>query len=205
ASARPCSTAPCSSTSCAASSASAFPRAPRRRRRSPASHASTDAQNAAFCPQLGYCRAPGMDENEVPKTSFKSRGPYAVLAALIVLALAAGGVAWYWHKMAPEPLAQAPDAREPAAADAGSTEPGADLAEGEQVAKSSLADLVPKAWLEGGDTVRRIAAAVNAVSEGQSPRVVMLVMQPEGGFIVDEKKEVVKKGRKRVTHSTFFI
>jgi len=146
-----------------------------------------------------------MDENEVPKTSFKSRGPYAVLAALIVLALAAGGVAWYWHKMAPEPLAQAPDAREPAAADAGSTEPGADLAEGEQVAKSSLADLVPKAWLEGGDTVRRIAAAVNAVSEGQSPRVVMLVMQPEGGFIVDEKKEVVKKGRKRVTHSTFFI
>jgi hypothetical protein len=145
-----------------------------------------------------------MDENEVPKTSFKNRTPYAVLAVLIILALAAGGVAWYWFKLAPETVAMVPDAGAPATVDAG-TEAGADLAEGEQLAKSSLADLVPKAWLEGGDTIRRVAAAVSSVSEGQSPRPVMLVLQPEGDFAVDEKKEVVKKGRKRVTHSTYFV
>jgi len=120
--------------------------------------------------------------------------PWIVLLVLLT-AIGVGGFLTWRDLKQPQPTAQAPDA---GIADAG-VEPqteAVDVAQGDALVK----DLVPEAWLSGGDAVRRAAAAVYAVSQGQSPRVMVPFLDPGGSFIVDEQpgEPLPKpKGKKR--------
>lgn len=111
----------------------------------------------------------------------KRKWPWVVLL-LLLTAFGVGGLLLWRDLKQPQPVAQ--PAVE-AIADAGVEPQGApvDLAAGDGLAKG----LVPEAWLEGGDAVRRAAGAVYAVSQGQSPRVMMGFLDPGGSFIVDEQ------------------
>ncbi len=140
-----------------------------------------------------------MDSESPPKTSFKSRGPYIVLAIGILLVAIGVGLFLFFPRELP--VAAVPDAGPPPIVDAGPpVEPSVDIAKGNDLAQEAAKGLLPDAWLQGGDAIRRFAAAVNAVSEGQSPRVVLTVLEPPGTFIVDEKKP-----KKRREHSKYFI
>jgi hypothetical protein len=144
-----------------------------------------------------------MDGHDQPPTSLKSRGPYVVLL-LGALTLIAGAAALFWYSRQQGALPPpAPDAGVAVVPDAGAPE-AVDLAEGDALAKQTLADLVPKAWLEGADPIRRAAAAVNAIAEGQSPRPVLAALAPGGTFTVDEERPKTKK-RKQHLKSKFFI
>lgn len=148
-----------------------------------------------------------MNGEQPPKTSLKSRGPYVALVLLVVALCAGGLVAWRVSQQPRvEPVADTP----PPAPDAGvAAAPSVDPAEGDKL----IGDLVPPSWLTGGDGVRRAAAAVNAVAEGESPRAVLLVLDPGGTFIVDEQKPPSgpkpKKANKKkpvpIAPSRFFI
>jgi hypothetical protein len=140
-----------------------------------------------------------MDSEPAPKTSFKSRGPYVVLIVGILLAALGVGLFLFFPRELPLPVV--PDAGPPIIVDAGPPpEPAVDIAKGNDLAEEAAKGIVPDAWLQGGDAIRRLAAAVNAVSEGQSPRVILTVLEPDGTFIVDEKKP-----KKRREHSKYFI
>lgn len=140
-----------------------------------------------------------MDGNDQPPTSLKRRGPQVAVILVIVALLIAGAVTWFVLDR-PHGLA-APDAGAVAVIDAGAPEPEhVDIAAGETLVKG----LVPDSWLEGGDSIRRAAAAVYAVAEGQSPRVMVPFLDPGGELVVDEVKPPKKK-KKEKEKSKFFI
>jgi hypothetical protein len=122
---------------------------------------------------------------------------------VLLIALVLGVAAFVTWRVLYAPQVQVPDAGTPEVVDAG-PEPiqGADITEGESVAREAMGGLVPESWLKDGDVIRRVVAAVNAVADGQSPRLVMGVMEPQGSFIVDEQKPPKKKKKE---HSKFFI
>src|SRR5207253_203334 len=90
-----------------------------------------------------------MDDQEPPQTSLKSRGP---LIAVLLVALVLGVAAFVTWRVLYAPQVQVPDAGTPEVVDAG-PEPiqGADITEGESVAREAMGGLVPESWLKDGD------------------------------------------------------
>jgi hypothetical protein len=131
-----------------------------------------------------------------------------VLIVLALLVAAGVGVWTQWDRFMPPQGQATPDAGV-AVVDAGTpAEKPVDLAEGEALARD--AGIIPGDWLKGGDVVRRVAGAVNAISEGTSPRPMLTLLQPDGAFTVDEQpgkplKGKPKKGKPRREPSKYFI
>jgi hypothetical protein len=130
-------------------------------------------------------------ENEQSETSAeappKSRGPW-IAVLLLALVLIAGGAAFWWFALRGQgqTVAAVADAGTPVAAVDGG--PSVSLAEGNALLKQSAKGLIPDDWLNAPDAIRRFAAAVYAVSEGESPRVMLTMMAPGGTFSVDEQR-----------------
>lgn len=141
-----------------------------------------------------------MDGNDAPKTSLKSRGPYVGLV-LVLIALGLAGVGT-WLVLERTRVPPPPDAGTPAPVVDAGAEPaaGVDPAGGDVL----IGDLVPKEWLAGGDVVRRAATAVYAVSQGESPRIVLPFLDPGGTFLVDEVKQK-PKNKKDKPRPKYFI
>ncbi|HZN95025.1 MAG TPA: DUF3014 domain-containing protein [Myxococcales bacterium] len=116
------------------------------------------------------------------------RGPGWTLPLLLLLA-AGGWGAWWWLTHRGEPVAPAAvaDAGEP---DAGVVEPP--LQESDPQVRNQLAGLSAdplwKSWLEQVDLVRRFAAAVQQVADGDSPRASVPFLAPSAAFAVREPK-----------------
>ncbi|MBL8954629.1 MAG: DUF3014 domain-containing protein [Myxococcaceae bacterium] len=110
--------------------------------------------------------------------------PWVVLL-LLSASLGVGGFLLWRANLLPRPAAQPVVAAEVPDAGVEPQAPAVDLAKGDALVKG----LVPEAWLEGGDSIRRAAAAVYAVSMGQSPRVMVPFLDPGGEFIVDEVEQ----------------
>ncbi len=107
---------------------------------------------------------------------------------LVLLLVSTGlGVAGFLMFRAHNQPQEAPQPAVAAVPDAGvePQAPAVDLAKGDGLVKG----FVPEAWLSGGDAVRRAAAAVYAVSQGQSPRVMVPFLEPGGTFVVDEQEQ----------------
>jgi hypothetical protein len=126
-------------------------------------------------------------ENELPETPpQKSRGPLVAVLLIALVLIAGGALFWFWPRLQGQPVATVVDAGQPVAtADAG---PAANLAEGEDLLKKSAKGLIPDDWLNAPDSIRRFAAAVYAVSQGESPRLMLMMMAPTGNFTVDEQR-----------------
>lgn len=123
-----------------------------------------------------------------------------VLVALLGLALGAG--AWVFLGMpgltpppAPAPLRAEVDAGVP---DAG---PAVSLAEGNAKLAALASGLSPMEqlakWLQADDIVRRLAAAVNLVADGESPRPVLGFLELAGPYPVTEVLDPKQKQAKR--------
>lgn len=139
-----------------------------------------------------------MDGHEQqPQTTFKRRGGPLTVVIVSVLVLGVGAtVAWFMLQR-PQPEVVVAPPPEVAPVDAGVAEVPLD-AEASQatIAQWLNEHVVPpelKAWLSAPEVVRRAAAAVYAVAEGDSPREVLSFMQPAGEFSVRETRGTKRK------------
>ena len=119
-----------------------------------------------------------------------NRGIWLLTAALVFV-LVGGYAGWrlYSGHEATGPAFAA--ALQPPPPDAGPAT--VDLAEGDAVLKAAAAELSAEAllarWLAEPDLVRRLVAATFQVSRGESPRELLVFLQPPGLFTVDEVEE----------------
>lgn len=128
----------------------------------------------------------GVPEAQEPRPP--RRGPGWTVPVLLLLAI--GGWGAWWLTRRQEPVA-APaavvDAGEP---DAGVVEPP--LQESDPQVRNQLAgvsaDPLWQSWLAQVDLVRRFAAAVQQVADGDSPRASVPFLAPPGAFEVREPK-----------------
>src|SRR5437868_13164539 len=117
------------------------------------------------------------------------RGVGWVIPLLLLLAIG-GGVAWWLTRASPVPPAPPPVA-DAGAEDAGAVEPP--LSDSDPKVRNQLAgvasDPLWKAWLEQSDLVRRFAAAVQQVADGESPRASVPFLAPAGAFAAKEPQK----------------
>lgn len=113
-----------------------------------------------------------------------SRGPL-VAAALVLVALL-GGVGAYLLSRASQPSTPVPVVAPAAAAPAPPAPPAVQLSGTDPRVRELLSGLSGDAdflrWLSAEDLVRRFTAAANLVAEGQSPRLPLSFMAPQGAF-----------------------
>lgn len=152
---------------------------------------------------------PGSVPVEPPPASPGAQRPRAVvpwLLALVLVALAAGGAYWYLSRSAPVPApAVAASAPAPAPATTPVETPAPPVAEaslhGDALIRdwaSRLFDGLDARWTEGGDLARRIAGALFAVADGESPRAFLTPLVPRAAFTVDEQD-----GQTTITAASF--
>src|SRR5579863_4411017 len=120
---------------------------------------------------------------EVPRKKNRT----ALIAALVAAVLAAGGVfAWrqFFSNRGPVETV-GPDAGVDAGVDAGSG-PALSLADGDALLRKLGADWSKAkefaSWLAAEDILRRLAAAVNLVADGESPAPVLTFLHIKGPF-----------------------
>jgi hypothetical protein len=125
---------------------------------------------------------------DMPETPPPRRGASWMTPVLLLLAIG-GGVAWWLTR--PPPEAPAP----PAVADAGQPDAGGmepPLSQSDPQVRNQLAgvsaDPLWAKWLEQSDLVRRFAAAVQQVADGDSPRASVPFLAPAAPFAVKEPK-----------------
>ena len=131
---------------------------------------------------------PPPSQNASPSSS-RARGPVlAALGVLTVVGLVAGAL--WWRQPGASSTGRGPELT---AAPAVAAAPQAPVAASHtrpplEVLESLSSDPEYKRWLQAGGLVDRIAAAVAAVSEGNSPREPLSFLAPQGAFAVEERK-----------------
>jgi hypothetical protein len=129
-----------------------------------------------------------------PRTTLKRSAPLLPWVLVTVAALAAGGALWLWRGRGAEPSAASP-AAQPAtpAAPAPEVAPAPDAATPASPADvRALLDGASAApawrrWLAEGDLVERLAATIENVALGESPRTHLAFLKPAGAFQVLER------------------
>ncbi|MGC4122255.1 MAG: DUF3014 domain-containing protein [Myxococcales bacterium] len=133
-----------------------------------------------------------MDPMNDPSESRPSRWPWLIVAVLIA---GGGGLFGYraWRGLQVEPVATPSPvavAEEPKLPEPPALPPVAQ-ADGmvrEKLGSASSASLWSK-WLENEDLARRFASAVSAVADGESPRMMLGFLAPQGSFkVITDKK-----------------
>lgn len=134
-----------------------------------------------------------------PEPARARRSPLPWLLSLLLLAAVAAGAWWFFvraaqvTKVASAPPPSVPTALPQAPPEESSPAPEAAL-HGDALVRdwaSRLMDGLDPRWTKGADLARRIAGAIFAMSQGESPRSFLLPLVPGAPFsVVEEGKQV---------------